>query len=161
MVRRFLNSKSVVICSLSAISLLLLLQGCVSTTDFDEVKADINQLKKDTFDLKKETSQLRKNQESVTRQVSGAAKEESFNAVRESQTSLYSQVSDISKDLQVLQGRFDENKFSLDKTVKDNSIEMELLRSQLNNLEMRLKEMNEKFTRMGEPPAQAVIQKQL
>ncbi len=129
---------------------LLLLQGCVSTSDMDAIKADINQLKKDTFDLKRETG-------GIKQQISGAAKEESFSAVRESQASLYSQVQDVSKDLQVLQGRFDENKFSMDKEMKDNSIELELIRSQINKLEARTKELGEKIAKLGEtavPPAQ-------
>lgn len=151
--------KSAISYQLSAITLLILLQGCVSTSDFDTVKADINQLKKDTYDLKKDTAQLKKNQEAVTLQLSGAAKEDSFNALRESQTSLYSQVSEISKDLQVLQGRFDENKFSVDKTVNDNKIDLDLLHSQINSLEMRLREMNEKLSKLAEGSAQPSVQK--
>lgn len=140
---------------------MLLLQGCVSTSDFDLMKADINQLKKDSLDLRKETSTLKKDQGDIRQQVSGAAKEESFGAIRESQTSLYSQVSDISKDLQILQGRFDENKFFVDKSMKDSSIEMELLHSQISNLDARIKELNEKFAKFGESPAQPAVQRQL
>lgn len=153
---RYLNSGFLFIFMLS----LLLLHGCVSTSDFDLVKADINQLKRDSFDLKKETAELKKDQSAIQQQVSGAAKEESFSAIRESQTSLYSQVSEISKDLQVLQGRFDENKFSVDKAMKDSSMEMELLRSQINNLEVRIKELNERLAKLSETPA-PTVQKQL
>ncbi len=129
---------------------LLLSQGCVSTSDFEAMKADVNQLKKDSYDLKRETG-------AIKQQMSGAAKEESFSAIRESQSSLYSQVQDISKDLQVLQGRFDESKFFMDKSVKDNSIEVELLRSQINKLDMRTKELSEKLAKLSEaaaPPPQ-------
>lgn len=132
---------------------LLLFHGCASTSDIDAIKADINQLKKDTFDLKKETG-------GIKQQISGTAKEESFSAVRESQASLYSQVQEVSKDLQVLQGRFDENKFFMDKSMKDNSIEMELMRSQINKLEVRTKEISEKLAKLGEaatPPAQKQV----
>ncbi|HWR58444.1 MAG TPA: tol-pal system protein YbgF [Thermodesulfovibrionales bacterium] len=114
------------------------------------MKADINQLRKDSFDLKRDTGVIRQ-------QMTGAAKEESFSAVRESQASLYSQVQEVSKDLQVLQGRFDENKFFMDKAMKDNSIELELLRSQMNKLEMRTKELSEKLAKLSEstaPPVQ-------
>ena len=128
---------------------LLLSQGCVSTSDFEAMKADVNQLKKDSYDLKRETG-------AIKQQMSGAAKEESFSAIRESQSSLYSQVQDISKDLQVLQGRFDESKFFMDKSVKDNSIEVELLRSQINKLDTRTKELSEKLAKLSEaaPPPQ-------
>jgi tol-pal system protein YbgF len=136
--------------ALTAALSLLLFQGCVSTSDFEAMKADINQLKKDSYDLKGETAAIRK-------QISGAAKEESFSAIRESQASLYSQVQDISKDLQVLQGRFDESKFFMDKSMKDNSIELELMRSQINKLETRTKELGDKLAKLSEsvaPPPQ-------
>lgn len=127
----------------------LALQGCASTSDIDAIKADINQLKKESYDLKKETG-------GIKQQISGAAKEESFSAVRESQASLYSQVQEVSKDLQVLQGRFDESKFFMDKTMKDSSIELELMRSQISKLELRVKELGDKVAKLTEtstPPA--------
>src|SRR5512134_4132925 len=71
--------------------------GCVSTADFDSMKADLNLLKRDTSELKKDMT-------AVKSIVATAAKEESFGAIRESQTSLVSQVNDLSKDLQVLRG---------------------------------------------------------
>jgi tol-pal system protein YbgF len=134
----------------TAVLSLLLFQGCASTSDLDAMKADINQLKKDSYDLKGETA-------AIKQQISGAAKEESFSAIRESQASLYSQVQDISKDLQVLQGRFDESKFFMDKSMKDNSIELELMRSQINKLETRTKELGDKLAKLSEsiaPPPQ-------
>ncbi|MGD1074782.1 MAG: tol-pal system protein YbgF [Thermodesulfovibrionales bacterium] len=133
---------------------LVLFAGCVSTSDFDSMQTDVSQLKKETADLRKDmvaTKEL----------LAGAAKEETFNAIRESQTSLYSQVSDLSKDLQILRGRFDENKFFIDKTLKDDATERELLRSQIGGLETRLKELNDKLAKLvgssstSNPPAES------
>ncbi|MGD0884227.1 MAG: tol-pal system protein YbgF [Thermodesulfovibrionales bacterium] len=127
---------------------LLLFAGCVSSGDFDSMRADVDQLKTETSDLKKDMS-------ATKLLVAGAAKEETFNAIRESQASLYSQVSDLSKDLQVLRGRFDENKFFIDKTLKDDSTERELFRSQIGSLETRLKELNDKLAKLLEASSPA------
>jgi tol-pal system protein YbgF len=122
---------------------LFLFAGCVSTSDFDSTRADVNDLKRQTFELKKDMSTMKQ-------LVAGAAKEETFNAIRESQTSLYSQVSDLSKELDVLRGRFDENKFYIDKSLKDASTERELFRNQIAGLENRLKEINDKLAKLSE-----------
>lgn len=125
---------------------LVLLTGCASTGDLDAMRSDVNQLKRDSFELRKETSELRK-------QTSGTVREDSFSAVRESQASLYSQVNDQSKELQVLRGRFDEYKFFMDKTMKESATERELLRSQINAIEMRVKELSERLAKTGEKPS--------
>lgn len=125
-----------------------LLTGCASTGDLDATRGEINQLKRDNFELKKETADIRK-------QTSGTVREDSFNALRESQTSLYSQVNEQSRELQMLRGRFDEYKFFMDKTMKESSLERELLRSQINSLDARVKELSERIARSGDakPPA--------
>src|SRR5512136_2122721 len=133
---------------LGVVLLLLMVGGCVSTSDFDAMKADVNQLRRDSNELKKSVTTLKE-------QTSGTVKEDSFNAIRESQASLYSQVTEQSKEVQVLQGRFDENKFFIDKALKESSIERELLRSQIGSLERRIKELNERLTKLGEPGTSA------
>lgn len=149
---------------------LIVMSGCVSTSDFDAMKADINQLRRDSSELKKGVAALKE-------QTTGTVKEDSFNAIRESQASLYSQVAEQSKEVQILQGRFDENKFFIDKALKESSIERELLRSQISNLEKRIKELSERLAKLSEtgssaaqkpsadgedsPPEKAIPQKSL
>ena len=60
--------------------------------------------------------------------------------------SLRSEVSGISKDLQSLTGRFDENKYFIDKALKEKSSEMDLLRSQITSLETQVKEIQTKLS---------------
>jgi tol-pal system protein YbgF len=124
-----------------------LLAGCATTGDLDTTRSDINQLKRENFELKKETADLRK-------QTSGAIREDSFNALRESQASLYSQVNEQSRELQMLRGRFDEYKFFMEKTMKESSAERELLRAQINGLEARVKELSERIAKSvdAKPP---------
>lgn len=129
--------------------LLLLISGCATTADFEMLKADINQLKKDSFDIRKETSEIKSEIKTdladLEKKTAGAVKEESFNAIRESEASLRSEVSGISKDLQALMGRFDENKYFIDKSLKDKSSEIDLLRSQTDALEAQVKEFQTKL----------------
>ncbi len=126
-----------------------LLAGCATTGDLDTTRTEINQLKRDTFELKKETADLKK-------QTNATVREESFNAIRESQASLYSQVNEQSKEIQLLRGRFDEYKFFMEKTLKESATERELLRSQITSLDARVKELSEKIAKSGEakPPAE-------
>jgi tol-pal system protein YbgF len=131
---------------------LFLLAGCASTGDLDATRGEINQLKRDNIELKKETADLRK-------QTSTSVKEDSFSALRESQTSLYTQMNEQSRELQVLRGRFDEYKFFMDKTMKEAAIEREVLRSQVNSLDTRVRELSEKIARSAEPKPQATEQK--
>ena len=115
----------------------MLVSGCATTADFEMLKADMNQLKKDSYDARKESSELKAD---LAELKAGAVKEEAFNAIRESEASLRSEVSGISKDLQTITGRFDENKYFIDKSLKDKSSEVELLRLQITALETQVKE---------------------
>ena len=116
----------------------LFFAGCVSTTDFQAMRSDINQLKRENQEIKKVLSDTKR------------VKEDSFSALRESQSSLLSQVNDISRELQVLRGRFDENKFTVEKSLKDSSIERDLLRAQINTLEARAKDMQGRTVKGGD-----------
>lgn len=120
--------------------LLVLVSGCATTADFEMLKADMNQLKKDSYDARKESSELKAD---LAELKAGAVKEDAFNAIRESEASLRSEVSGISKDLQTITGRFDENKYFTEKSLKDKSSEMELLRLQITALETQVKESQE------------------
>lgn len=118
--------------------LVLFASGCATTADFGMLKADINQLKRESVDIKKDASDTKTALADVKEK---SAKEDALNAMRESEALLRSAVTGISKDLQTLIGRFDESKYSIDKTLKDTASEMELLRSQINALEARIKEL--------------------
>jgi len=126
--------------------LFLFLAGCV-TDDIATMKADINQLKRESFDIKKETSESKS---AISAEIAAlkekSPKEDSLNAIREGMVALRTEVSGISKDLQSLMGRFDENKYFIDKALKDKSSEMDLLRSQIAALETQLKEMQQKLS---------------
>ncbi|MFZ6008169.1 MAG: tol-pal system protein YbgF, partial [Nitrospirota bacterium] len=73
-------------------------------------------------------------------------KEYSLSAMKESQSSILIQTSDLSKELQTLKGRFDENKYFMDKTIKDLLSERELQQAKIAGLENELKELKSKIS---------------
>lgn len=129
--------------------------GCVTTSDFDTLRADVNSLKREDYELRREITDLRSNINNLKEQSGGVVKEEQFNALREGQTMLLGKVTDLSKDLQVLSGRFEESKFFMDKSMKEWSVERELLRGQVTSLEARLKELNDKVSKLSEQKPQS------
>jgi tol-pal system protein YbgF len=54
-------------------------------------------------------------------------------------------ISNLSKDIQMLNGRFDENKYFVEKTLKDTSAEMDLIKVQITSMESRIKEMRDRL----------------
>jgi len=113
--------------------------GCATSSDVDLLRQDIDKLQRDSAATGEEVKKLRE-------QTTGVAKEESFNVVRQSQGEIESRLSSISRDLQVLSGRFDENKYAVEKALKDSSGEMELLKTQISGIESRLKEMGNRLS---------------
>lgn len=115
-----------------------LLSGCATTEDVDLLRADVVRLQRESTTSKGELENLKVKTE-------GAAKEESFNVVRMSQAEIQSQLSSLSKDIQTLSGRFDENKYFVEKAVKNSSLEMDVMRAQITALERQTKEMKDRL----------------
>ena len=113
--------------------------GCATSSDVDMLRQDIDKLQRDSMATGEEVKKLKE-------KTTGVAKEESFNVIRESQAEIESRLSNISRDLQVLSGRFDENKYFVEKTIKDSSGEMDLIKAQMSSIERRLKETGDRLS---------------
>ncbi len=124
-----------VCCLLAAV---YLLSGCATSSDIESLKQDINRLQKDSFATKGEVTSLKE-------KTADVAKEESFNIVRQGQAEMQATISNLSKDIQMLNGRFDENKYFIEKTLKDTTAEMDLIKVQITSMESRLKEMRDRL----------------
>jgi tol-pal system protein YbgF len=111
-----------------------IVSGCATTQDVDVLRADINRLLKESYAAKSDI-------ESLKEKTTGVAKEESFQVVRMSQAEIQSQLATLAGDIQKLNGRFDENKFYLDKSLKDSTSEIELLKTQMTALEKQIGEI--------------------
>jgi tol-pal system protein YbgF len=106
--------------------------------DLDLLRDDVNKLQKDSFLIKNELTSLKE-------KTAGVATEESFNVVRQSQAEMQSLLSNVSRDIQVLSGRFDENKYFIEKSIKDSASEIDLLKTQMTSLENRMKELKDRL----------------
>jgi tol-pal system protein YbgF len=123
------------------------LYGCVTTADFETLKNDANQTRKETFELRKDVNDLKE-------KTSGVIKEDAFYAFRESQGEIYSRTLEISKDLQSLTGKFEENKYSTEKALKDSASEMNLLKAQITQLEDQIKEIKNRLSALESQPGE-------
>lgn len=118
-----------------------LLFGCASLSDFESLRNDVNMLRRETFEIKKDVNDLKTKTE-------GAIKEQDFKAFRESQAEIHSRVSDLSKELQFISGKFDESKYSMEKLQKESVSEMNLLKAELTNIAGQVKEIKERLNRL-------------
>jgi tol-pal system protein YbgF len=103
----------------------------------DILQADVNNVKQNSYKNKKsietlneQVASLQKSAEEVRAVAQEIPKEESLSAMRSSQTSLYSQVSDLLREVQTLRGRFDEYKYYMDKQIKHTTADIELVKAQ-------------------------------
>ena len=125
--------------------ILIVLSGCVTSADFETLRNDANQTRKETFELKKDVNDLKE-------KTAGAIKEDAFHAFRESQGEIHSRTLEISKDLQSLTGKFEENKYSTEKALQDSASEMNLFKAQITQLEDQIKEIKNRLNTLeGQP----------
>jgi tol-pal system protein YbgF len=129
-------------CLFTACLLLLaiscLLSSCATTSDIEMLRMETNKLQRDSYATTTEINKLKE-------QTAAAAKEESFHAVRQNQAEMQTTISNMSKDIQVLSGKFDENKYFVEKTLKDSTSELDLMKSQITGMENRVKELKERL----------------
>jgi tol-pal system protein YbgF len=117
----------------------LMLIACMA--DMEAMRADIEGLKQVSFhnqqkvrELEGTASSLQEDLKVFKENTKDLPKEESITALRDSQTSLFSQVSDMLRELQVISGRFDEHKYFIDKNLKKASAELEVVKSKLDGI---------------------------
>ncbi len=112
--------------------------ACASTSDLELLRQDVNRLQRDSLSTKSDLDSLKE-------KTTGVVKEESFNVMRMNQAEIQSQLSNAAKDIQILSGRFDENKYFLEKTLKDWTSEMDLMKAQIAALERQMREMKDRL----------------
>ena len=132
-------STSIRSCLLSTVFCLLF--ACATSSDLDIMRYDLNKVQRDSVSLRNDVNTL-------TEKTTGVAKEESFNVMRQNQAEIQSTLSNVSRDIQVLSGRFDENKYFIEKSLKDSASETELLKAQITSIESRIKELKDRLNNM-------------
>ena len=119
--------------------LLVLLSACASNTDMYRLRSEIDDLRKQTTAAKAEVDNLKE-------QAARAVKEDAFSAVRESQADTASQIRDLSSSVQEVRGRFDENRYFVEKSLKEAAADRDVLRAEISSIESQLKAIKEKLT---------------
>ncbi len=135
----YFNKGGQAVKKLLPIILLFMLSACVSETDFYRLRTDVDELKKESATTKTEVNNLRE-------RSAGAVNEDSFKAVRESQAEVTSRLGDFSGSLNELRGRFEENRYFVEKTLKEHTAESDLLRAQISSLESNMKMLNDRIS---------------
>ncbi len=130
---------------LTVISLVtsFLLTACATSSDIDMLKYDISRLQRDSQATREEINTLKEN-------TAGVAKEESFHVLRQSLAEQQSLVANLLSDIQILKGRFDENKYFIEKTFNQWTGETDLLKTQIVSLEGRIQEMKKRLDGLEE-----------
>ena len=136
--RGCLKSAAVFFCFL--LSACCFLPACV----MDALRDDVSRLQNETNVLRTDIDKMKE------KSIVSTAGEESFNAIRQSQAEVQTELSGITKELQVLSGKFEENKDNSEKKLRDTSLEMELLRTQMTAVENQFKEAKNRMGAMEE-----------
>lgn len=135
--------KIIIPCFLSAV--FWFLPGCMTAIqDIETLKSDVSRLQGDNVNLKSELDKFRE------KSTAGIAGEESFNAIRQSQAEIQTQISSVTKESQILSGKFEENKDYTEKKLRDTSLELDLLRAQLAAVENQFKETKNKMNALDD-----------
>ncbi len=121
------------------------LPGCMTAIqDIETLKTDVRKLQSDNVNLKSELEKCR------DKSTGGIAGEDSFNAIRQSQAEIQAQTSSVTKEMQVLSGKFEENKDYNEKKLRDTSLELDLLRAHLTAVENQLKETKNRMNALDD-----------
>ncbi|MFA5353216.1 MAG: tol-pal system protein YbgF [Thermodesulfovibrionales bacterium] len=126
--------------ALGSVLCALVISGCATGSDVDSLRNSVSSLQVDSDSQKKDISRIKTELSELSSDVSGL-KEYSINAMKESQSSLMSQTSDLSRELQALKGRFDEYKYFMDKTTKELMAEKEVQQARISTMEKELREL--------------------
>jgi tol-pal system protein YbgF len=151
------NKDKITIALLSVCSTALFaIAGCATTSDVENLRNNISTIRMETAANKKDIAELKstlmetsKDVTALKERTEGVVKEYTLNAIREGQASLLTQISDLSRETQTLKGRFDENKYFMDKTIKDLFSERELLQAKIVHLENEIKELKTKLSALS------------
>ena len=120
--------------------------GCVSTSEFDSLRNTVANLQMQSITQKREIDLLRQRTEEQARDVAKLRERfEGVYALRESQTNLLTQTSDFAKELQIMKGRFDENKYFIDKTLKEMAAERDLQQAKISAIEREIQDLKAKI----------------
>jgi tol-pal system protein YbgF len=116
----------------------VVITGCATTSEVETTRGDLSSLRIEQIGMKKDIAQIKEKVSEVSRDLNAVT------GIRDSQSSLLTQSSDFSKELQALKGRFDENKYYTDKIIRELRADRDLQQAKIASLENALKELRSK-----------------
>ncbi len=120
------------------IASIVLLSGCVTTGDMEQMRADIAKLYVENSQLRKEVTDLKTRVDKMSSDLNTAI------ALKEGQLTLIAQTQDYVKELQLLKGRFEESSYNNDKKFKE--------------LNDKILELQNKIVQPAQPVAQKEVE---
>lgn len=128
---------------ISGILIFLTLSGCITTPEMDSMRDSITSIRIESMHKKREIDDIRGKLTEISKEVAKVAilKEHSLGAVQEGQVSLLSQIQKLSKELQILSGRFDENRYFMQRTIREVLSEKELQQAKITSLEKEMENL--------------------
>ena len=118
----------------ASLFLLLLATSCVTVGDSQQVQTEINSLKHSSIKNRKELAALRKELKDFKAHTEAGgklAKDDVIEALRTSQASLFTQVTDMTAEVQSAAAGMDEIRYETRKTIEKIEAEMDVLKSSL------------------------------
>jgi tol-pal system protein YbgF len=112
-----------------------LLSGCITSGEYLALKNDVNQLKRDYYSHDRDIALIKKDFGVVRDTSKKSVGLESFDAIRESQEQINSRLTTLSREVQELQGKFDEYKYTSDRSDEKREAELEDIRARLTKIE--------------------------
>jgi len=138
------------VCSLFIV---FFLSACVSTNDFGRVRSEVHELQRTQNEARKDIDALKE-------KTTGVVRQDSFTAVTDSQADLLSKVNATSSGLQELRGRFDENRYFTEKSLKEFTSEKDLLKAQITGLEAQVRALKDKLATLAPQTGQKEPEKE-
>lgn len=131
------------------LGLIWFVPGCLTTTESDALKMSVATLQMQSDDQRKEIADLRTRIDQLSQDVNAVG------AIKENQSSVLTKTYDFSKELQALQGRFEESRYQNDKTFKDMAAEREAMSAKISALESELFKNGKQAAAPDKKPAAA------
>lgn len=91
----------------------IFLASCATTSDLEQLRADMAKLYVENSELRREVSELKIRMDKISSDLTSAV------ALKEGQLTLISQTQDYVKELQLLKGRFEENTYNNERRFKE------------------------------------------
>ncbi|MBF0317579.1 MAG: tol-pal system protein YbgF [Nitrospirae bacterium] len=130
----------------------VIVSGCASTDEYSHIRNDLNALRSAQYAQKDEIQDVKKRvaiiETQKQQQQSKPAKPDVSDAIRESQESLNSKFEHLNREMQQLQGRYDERRHYVDKMIGESKTDRDVLRAQIEHIENDMKELRLKMGRV-------------